>query len=96
MALHRINGLTGITVIDVRGCGKGNFADEPHSLKDDLIDHIPHIKIEIFCLDELVEEIISTIQTNAHTGLKGDGKIYITDAIDAIRISSGERGKTAV
>ena len=57
---------------------------------------MPHIKIEIFCLDELGEEIISTIQTKAYTGLKGDGKIYITAAFDAVRISTGERGESAV
>jgi len=96
MALHNIKELTGITVIDVRGCGRGKFTTDRHSIKDDLIDLVPHVKIELFCQDELVEEIVSTIQTKAHTGLKGDGKICITEAIDAIRISTGERGPNAV
>ncbi|NIA29336.1 MAG: P-II family nitrogen regulator [Actinobacteria bacterium] len=96
LALHKIKELTGITVIDVRGCGRGKCITDRHSIEDDLIDHIPHVKIELFCPDELVEEIVSTIQTKAHTGLKGDGKIYITEAIDAIRISTGERGPNAV
>jgi len=96
MALHQIKELTGITVIDVRGYGRGKFTTDRHSIEDDLIDHVPHVKIELFCWDELVEEIITTIQTKAHTGLKGDGKIYITEAIDAVRISTGERGPGAV
>ena len=96
LALHRIEGLTGITVLDVKGCGRSKCADEPHFLEDDLVDYIRHVKIELFCRDELVEEIISTIKTEAHTGLKGDGKIYVTETFDAIRISSGERGQNAV
>jgi len=96
MALHKIKELTGITIIDVRGCGRGKCTTDRRSIEDDLIDHIPHVKIEIFCQNEQVEEIVSTIQAKAHTGLKGDGKIYITEALDAIRISTGERGQGAV
>ncbi len=96
MALHKIEGLSGMTVLDVRGCGRKLCKDEPHSVEEDLYDFVKHIKIEVFCLDNLVEDVVSVIQTQAHTGLKGDGKIYITDAFDAIRISSGERGEAAV
>jgi nitrogen regulatory protein PII len=48
------------------------------------------------CKDELVEEIVSTIERTAHTGLHGDGKIYVCDIKDAIRISTGDRGEKAV
>ncbi len=96
LALHKIAGLTGMTVLDVRGFGRTRAKDAPHRIVEDLIDYVPHVKIEIFCLDALVEDIVTTIQTKAHTGLPGDGKIYITDCQDAIRISSGERGKAAV
>jgi len=96
LGLHKVEGLTGMSVLDVRGFGRTKAKDEPHRIVEDLIDYVPHVKIEIFCLDELVEEIIATIQTEAHTGLRGDGKIYICDTQDAIRISSGERGEKAV
>ena len=96
MELHKIDGLTGMTVLDVRGFGRTKAKDAPHRIVEDLVDYVPHVKIEIFCLDELTEEIVSLIQTHAHTGLKGDGKIYICGTQDAIRISSGERGKSAV
>ncbi len=96
MALHEIDGLSGMTILEVRGCGRGTCGDEPHSIEEDLYDFVKHIKLEVFCLDKLVEDVVAAIQTQAHTGLKGDGKIYITDAFDAVRISSGERGEAAV
>ena len=96
MALHRIEGITGMTVLNVHGCGRGMFVGEDPSAEEELCEYVPHKKMEIFCLNKMVETIVSAIQTNAHTGLKGDGKIYITDTFDAIRISSGERGESAV
>ena len=96
LALHRIKGLAGMTVLNVEGCGKGMYVNEEHSTEKELCDFIHHIKLEIFCLDSLAEIVISAIQKNAHTGLKGDGKIYLSSVEDAIRISSGERGEKAV
>ena len=54
------------------------------------------MKIEIFCKDENVEEIVSLIEKTAHTGLRGDGKIFVTPVEMAVRISTGERGEIAV
>ena len=94
-ALHKVEGLTGMSVVDVRGFGRGRAKDSPHRIVEDLVDYIPHAKVEIICRDELVEEIVSTIAKEAHTGLRGDGKIYINPVEDAIRISNGERGINA-
>ena len=96
LALHKVEGLTGMSVVDVRGFGRGRGKDAPHRVVDDLVDYVPHVKIEIVCLDEIVAEIVSTIEKTAHTGLKGDGKIYISTIDDALRIQTGERGKGAV
>lgn len=96
MALHQVKGLTGMSVVDVRGFGRTRTTDAHHRSIDDLEDYAPHIKIEIVCKDELVETIISTIEKAAYTGLHGDGKIYVSDITSAIRISTGERGKEAV
>ncbi len=90
LALHKIEGLTGMTVLDVKGFGR------THRIVEDLVDYVHHVRIEIFCLENVVERIVSTIQHEAHTGLKGDGKIYICGLQEAIRISSGERGESAV
>lgn len=94
LALRKVEGLSGMTVLEVKGFGRGRKTDIP--LEEQLYDFVPHIKIEIFCLDELLDEIVNTIQNAAHTGLRGDGKIYICGAKEAIRISTGEKGDSAV
>ena len=96
LALHSLEGLTGMSILDVRGFGRGREKDAPHRIVDDLVDYVPHLKMEIFCNDEMSEEISSIIEKEAHTGLRGDGKIYISNVDEAIRISSGERGDDAV
>jgi len=95
-ALHKVEGLTGMSAVDVRGFGRCDDASEGHRTVDDLVDYVPHVKIEIACLDEMVEEIITVIAKAAHTGLRGDGRIYVTHLETAVRIESGERGETAV
>jgi len=52
--------------------------------------------LEVFCQDHQVDEIVSIITEHAHTGLRGDGKIYVIDVETAVRISTGERGEDAV
>jgi nitrogen regulatory protein P-II 1 len=96
LALHQLKGLTGMSVIDVRGFGHTRGTEAHHRTIDDLEDYLPHVKIEIICKDELVENIIVTIEKAAHTGLHGDGKIYVSDIDNAVRISTGERGDQAV
>ncbi len=92
--LRKVEGLTGMTVMEVKGFGRGKKENIP--IEEQLEDFVPHVKIEIFCRDELVDSIVNTIETNAHTGLRGDGKIYICSAEQAIRISTGERGEAAI
>jgi nitrogen regulatory protein PII len=54
------------------------------------------MKLEILCKDEKVDEIVSLIEKTAHTGLRGDGKIYVSPVEMAVRISTGDRGDEAV
>lgn len=96
LALHKVEGLTGMSVVDVRGFGRSRGKDSPHRAVDDVVDYVPHVKIEIVCLDSMVEEVISTIEKAAHTGLRGDGKIYVTNVETAVRIETGDRGEAAV
>jgi nitrogen regulatory protein PII len=96
LALHRVEGLSGMSVVDLPGFGRGKAKDAPHRIVEDLVDYIPHVKIEIVCLDEKFEEIIKIIQEEAYTGLKGDGKIYISNIDHAVRIQTKERGELAV
>jgi nitrogen regulatory protein P-II 1 len=96
LALHKVRGLTGMSVSDVRGFGRTKAKNAEHRIVDGPVDYVAHVRIEIFCKDELVEEIISVIQQTAHTGLRGDGKIYVSDVRTAVRISTGERSEAAV
>ncbi len=96
LALYKVEGLTGVSVMDVRGCGRMIEKDDHLNVEEAVMDYEPHVKIEIVCSDELVDEIVAAIQTSAHTGLRGDGKIYISTIDEAIRISTGERGEEAV
>lgn len=95
LALQKIEGLTGMSVSTVRGFGRGRAADNQTTVMEDFVPYVEHARIEIFCKDDLVEEIIAAIQGGARTGLRGDGKIYVQDVQCAVRIGTGERGETA-
>ena len=95
-ALHHIEGLTGASTFDVKGFGRGRAKNVPHTITEDLVDYVPHVRLEAVCRDEIVEEVVETIRRAAHTGLRGDGKIYVASVEDAVRISTGERGEAAV
>jgi nitrogen regulatory protein PII len=91
-ALHRIEGLTGMSVTDFYGYGIGWArikAPEQAGFQTG-------VKLEIICRDSLADEVIAAIEKAAHTGLKGDGKIYMSATEQAVRISTGERGERAV
>ena len=96
LALHEVEGLSGLSVVDVKGFGRSRAKDAPFRIVNDLVDFIPHVKIEIVCPDALAEEIVSIIEKEAHTGLRGDGKIYVSRIETAIRIETGEHGEDAV
>lgn len=95
-ALSRVEGLTGLSVTKVQGFGRGRARGQPRRIVEDQIEYVPHVKLEICCRDDLTETLVSAIQTAAHTGLKGDGKIYVFEVADACRIRTGERGSPAV
>ena len=94
--LHDIEGLTGVSVHDVKGFGRTRGHDEPIKIVDNTINWVPHVKLEIFCSEEINDQVIAAIIDGAHTGLRADGKIYISSVEDAIRISTKERGKGAI
>ena len=91
-ALRKVEGLTGMSVIDSCGYGVGWGGAKG----EEQIDCRPGIKVEIVCRDELADAVVATIEKAAHTGLKGDGKIYVSTIEQAVRISTGERGEGAV
>ncbi len=96
LALHKIEGLTGASSSEIHGFGLDRSKRVPEQEQGISLDFEPHIRLEIACHPELVEEVLSTIAKAAHTGLRGDGKIYVLPLEEVVRISSGERGRNAV
>jgi nitrogen regulatory protein P-II 1 len=96
LALHNIEGLTGASSSEIHGFGRDRgIPPAKHKLEISL-DFQPHIRLEIVCRSELVEQVISSIKQSAYTGLNGDGKIYVLPLEESVRIRTGERGENAV
>ena len=89
-------GIEGMTLSDVRGHGKQKGETHQYRGMEYHMDFIVKSKIEIVVNDEQVEGIITKISEIAKTGSPGDGKIFITEVVDAIRIRTGERGNSAI
>lgn len=96
MGLRDIPGLTGMSITKGQGFGRGRGRGAGHRIVEDEMAYIPHVRIEVFCGDERLAEVVDCIAANAHTGLSGDGKIYVTEVVEAVRISNGARGSIAV
>lgn len=94
--LHIIEGLSGISLHEIKGFGRTRGKDEPVRIVDNTMNWIPHVKLEIFCSEKIKDQVIDSIIEGAHTGLRADGKIYISSVEEAIRISTKERGKSAI
>ena len=94
-ALHEV-GLKGITVTEAKGFGRQKGHTELYRGAEYVVDFLPKVKIEVVIEDNLVERAIEAIQRAAHTGRIGDGKIFVTDVEEVIRIRTGERGAEAI
>lgn len=86
----------GMTVTEVKGFGRQKGHVEIYRGTSYEVRFIPKLKIEVAVPDERLEEIIGIIQKAAHTGEIGDGKIFVYDLKDIIRIRTGERGEEAI
>ena len=94
-ALREIH-IHGMTVADVRGFGREKDESYPHHTVDYAVNFTPKTKIEIICSDAECNNIVETIRTSAHTGRKGDGKIFVYDVERAVSILSGGQGEEAI
>jgi nitrogen regulatory protein P-II 1 len=94
-ALHEI-GLQGLTVVEAKGFGRQKGHTELYRGAEYVVDFLPKVKIEVVCPDELLDRAIEAITQAARTGRIGDGKIFISDVQEVIRIRTGERGEDAV
>lgn len=89
-------GVSGITVIEVKGFGRQKGHTELYRGAEYVVDFLPKIKIEIAVDDGLVDKVIEAISTAARTGKIGDGKIFVFDLDQVIRIRTGETGPDAL
>ncbi|MBM4145890.1 MAG: P-II family nitrogen regulator [Nitrospira sp.] len=89
-------GILGMTITEVKGFGRQKGHVEIYRGSSYEVRFIPKLKIEVAVPDEKLEEIIGCIQKAAHTGEIGDGKIFIYDLKDVVRIRTGERRKEAL
>ena len=94
-ALTKI-GIQGMTVSEVRGFGRQRGHTEVYRGAEYKIDFIPKSKIEVIVTEELVTQVIETIERAAKTGKIGDGKIFVFPVDEVIRIRTGERGRDAI
>lgn len=94
-ALREIENLPGITVSEVHGFGRtrGRSIEAP---AEETVQYVKKSKVEVVVPDDLVERVVRTIQERAHTGNIGDGKIFVYEVSDVVRIRTGERGELAV
>ncbi len=89
-------GIQGITVTEVKGFGRQKGHTELYRGAEYVVDFLPKIKMEIVIADTQVEDVLNAIVKSAQTGRIGDGKIFITNIEEAVRIRTGERGEDAV
>jgi len=89
-------GAFGITVAEVKGFGRQKGHTELYRGAEYTVDFLPKTKLEIVIKDEQLEEIIEVIMKAAQTGRIGDGKIFVSDLVDVIRIRTEERGEDAI
>ncbi len=89
-------GIRGLTISEVRGYGRQKGHTETYRGSEYRIEFVPKIKIEVVVEDSKVEKIIDAILKTGKTGQVGDGKIFIYNIEDAVRIRTGESGKDAL
>lgn len=89
-------GIAGITVTEAKGFGRQKGHTELYRGAEYVVDFLPKVKIELVIEDGLLDRAVEAISVAAHTGRIGDGKIFVFDVQEAIRIRTGERGPAAV
>ena len=89
-------GLQGITVTEAKGFGRQKGHTELYRGAEYVVDFLPKVKLEIVTNDETVDAAVEAIRNAAQTGRIGDGKIFVTNVEDVIRIRTGETGSEAI
>jgi nitrogen regulatory protein P-II 2 len=89
-------GVSGITVTEVKGFGRQKGHTELYRGAEYVVDFLPKIKVEVVIAEDRLDAVIEAIAAAARTGKIGDGKIFVSDVLQAVRIRTGESGKEAI
>ena len=89
-------GIDGMTISEVRGHGRQKGHKEVYRGQEYNVDLLPKVRFDLVVANERLEEVVDAIATAARTGKIGDGKIFVSDVIDVVRIRTGESGPAAV
>ena len=89
-------GIQGMTAVEVRGFGRQKGHSETYRGTEYAVDFVPKVKLEVVCGDDVLQKVVDTILHTAQTGQIGDGKIFVTDLAEIIRIRTGETGAEAI
>ena len=95
-ALHKVPHFPGVTVSDCQGQGRGRGPGGHYQATQDTIFFKKMTKLEIFCSDTILAELVSVIQQAAHTGNPGDGVIMVADLTQVVRVRTGQQQDAAV
>ncbi len=87
-ALHAIEGISGASFTEVIGFGRGKSESSGYAIDADPSGFVHHVKVEVVCTEDLVSTVISAIHHAAHTGLRGDGRIFVSSIERDVRIQS--------
>ena len=90
------SGVEGMTISEVKGFGRQRGHSELYRGAEYVVDFLPKVKLELLVDDEKASEVSETIRAAATTGRIGDGKIFVMEVADAVRIRTGERGSQAL
>lgn len=94
-ALHSLSGISGATFMHVRGFGRGRGTPD-NSSEEAIVGTLRKVRVDIMAEDHIIDQAVTAIARAAHTGRRGDGKIYVLPVESALRISTGETGAIAV
>ena len=89
-------GVLGLTVTEVKGFGRQKGHTELYRGAEYVVDFLPKVKVEVVLSDEMVSRALEAIERAAKTGRIGDGKIFVTNVEEVVRIRTGERGEPAL
>ncbi|MBK8576320.1 MAG: P-II family nitrogen regulator [Elusimicrobia bacterium] len=96
IALKEHPGLPGVTVSEVKGFGKSQASDATDKVVVEAVAYAQKVQLEIVVPNDLWKEVVELIEKTTHTGRPGDGKIFVYDVQEVVKISDGERGENAI